>query len=342
MVVVTPSKKARLWEWMQAGLPYAEMARKLNIQAESTVRKACQRLKSEGKQPDFYAKPNIPGRPRILTESDARYAQIAIAHGQAQNAVDLQRRLFPHVSPDTVRRALIRRGLHGRVRRKKPYLSPIHRRIRKHWAAHVAGWAPKQWRLCIMSDESKFNLFGSDGRQYCWRRPGEEFLDRNVKKVVKHGGGSIMVWGCITWNGTGRLCHVEGRLTAKKYCDILQEHLLGTLDDYKIGQRSFIYIQDNDPKHTSKLASKWFRRQNTIVLPWPSSSPDMNIIEYVWNYLDTQLRKCQRQPGNKEELWEALLDEWKKVPLEFIYKLYISMPRRVASLLTSNGGSTKY
>jgi hypothetical protein len=62
-------------------------------------------------------------------------------------------------------------------------------------------WSDDKWATVVYSDESKFNLFGSDGKRYCRRRPGEEFLDRNVKKTVKHGGGSLMVWGCITWKG---------------------------------------------------------------------------------------------------------------------------------------------
>ena len=49
----------------------------------------------------------------------------------------------------------------------------------------------------LFSDESQFNLFGSDGRQWCEKRVGEEFLPRNVKKQVKHGEGCITPWGCL-------------------------------------------------------------------------------------------------------------------------------------------------
>lgn len=46
--------------------------------------------------------------------------------------------------------------------------------------------------------------------QSCWRRPGEEFLPRNVQKVVKHGRRIVMVWGCISWNEMGQLYCVIG------------------------------------------------------------------------------------------------------------------------------------
>ena len=81
------------------------------------------------------------------------------------------------------------------------------------------------------SDESKFNLFGSDGRKYCRQRVGEEFLDRNVVKMMKHGGGSLMVWGCMSWKGTGRLHHIQGHMDAVQYCEILAQSLIGSLQD---------------------------------------------------------------------------------------------------------------
>ena len=57
----------------------------------------------------------------------------------------------------------------------------------------------------MFSDESKFNLFGSDGCQWRWREPGQANDARYTNKTVKHGGGSVMVWGCITCHGVGWL-----------------------------------------------------------------------------------------------------------------------------------------
>ncbi|GFT42616.1 hypothetical protein NPIL_152361 [Nephila pilipes] len=44
------------------------------------------------------------------------------------------------------------------------------------------------------SDESKFNLFGSDGPHYRWRRECRAVASMHVKATVMHGGGGIMVW----------------------------------------------------------------------------------------------------------------------------------------------------
>lgn len=48
---------------------------------------------------------------------------------------------------------------------------------------------------------------------------GEEF---NVEPTVKHGGGGIMVWGCINSTGAGCLSKVEGKLNGEGYIDILE------------------------------------------------------------------------------------------------------------------------
>ncbi len=61
----------------------------------------------------------------------------------------------------------------------------------------------------LWSDESKVNLFDSDGIQQVWRRP----LVKSTKKIVPCLGGSIMVSGCMITAGTGELRFIEGTCT---------------------------------------------------------------------------------------------------------------------------------
>ncbi|GFV27729.1 transposable element Tc1 transposase [Trichonephila clavipes] len=59
------------------------------------------------------------------------------------------------------------------------------------------------WKKVIFSDESKFNIFGSDGRRTVWRKPNTALDPKNLRPTVKHGGVSVMVWGCMASNGVG-------------------------------------------------------------------------------------------------------------------------------------------
>ncbi len=43
-----------------------------------------------------------------------------------------------------------------------------------------------------------------------WRQPGEEYKDKCVLPAVKYGGGSVVVWGCMSAAGTGEVQFTEG------------------------------------------------------------------------------------------------------------------------------------
>ncbi len=53
----------------------------------------------------------------------------------------------------------------------------------------------------LWSDETKINLFGSDGVKRVWPQPGEKYKDKFVLPRFKHGGGNVMVWGCMSAAG---------------------------------------------------------------------------------------------------------------------------------------------
>ena len=53
------------------------------------------------------------------------------------------------------------------------------------------------------SDETKLELFGHKDVAFIWRNKGEAFNPKNTVPTVKHGGGSIMLWGCFSASGPG-------------------------------------------------------------------------------------------------------------------------------------------
>ena len=97
------------------------------------------------------------------------------------------------VSRQTVSRRLHEIGLFARCPRKKPLISKKNQRARLAFANRHVLWPKYDWTRIFFSDKSKFNIFGSDGKQYARRRRGEEQKGNCVKKTVKFGGGSVMV-----------------------------------------------------------------------------------------------------------------------------------------------------
>ena len=69
--------------------------------------------------------------------------------------------------------------------------------------------------------------------------------------TVKHGGGSVMVWGCFGGNNTGDIVKIDGIMMKEVYLGILKNHC--TPSGTRIVRELFIFQEDNDPKHSSKL-----------------------------------------------------------------------------------------
>lgn len=337
-VMCTPTKRKHIDVLCRQGLSYRTISAELGLPL-STVAYNAHKVADLS---SFYADRPRSGRPAKITPRKLRRACREITSGRARNATQVQRTLFPFVEPRTMRLHLSAAGLKGYVRRKVPYLRPHHIRARLAFAEQRLEWAQSEWDRIVFSDESKFNLFASDGRQYCRRRPGEAYLPRCVRQEVKHGGGHVMVWGCITAAGTGRLYRIEGNLNAVGLCAIYDEALLGTLEDWQLTPETVIFQQDNDSKHKSKLAARWLGDHHINLLEWPSSSPDLNPIENAWDQLDKAVRARNPLPRNAEEMWAALQEEWAKLDFSYIRALYTSMPRRVAAVVEAKGCHTKY
>ena len=60
-----------------------------------------------------------------------------------------------------------------------------------------------------------------------------------------------MLWGYFSAAGTRRRVRIEGKINGAKYREILDENLLQSAQDLRLGRR-FTFQQDNDPKHTAK------------------------------------------------------------------------------------------
>ncbi|KAK3527663.1 hypothetical protein QTP86_031279 [Hemibagrus guttatus] len=143
-------------------------------------------------------------------------------------------------------------------------------------------------------------------KRHVWRKPGTTQHLANTIPTVKHGGGSIMLWGCFSAAGTGRLVRTEGKMNAAMYRDILEEDLLQSALDLRLGQW-FIFQQDNDPEHTAKITKEWLRDNSVNNLEWTSQSP-----EDLWR--DLKMAVQRRSPSNLMELERSCREEWEKLP----------------------------
>ena len=169
--------------------------------ARSTVSKVMTAFEKEGKTSSL--KQNS-GRKRKLSDKDRRTLTRIVRKDHKNTAPKITAEINDHlenpVSSKTVRRELHKAGFHGRAAIRKPLLSQTNIAKRLEWSRNLQNWSLEQWKNVIFSDESSFTLFPTSGRVYVWRQPKETFDPDCLLPTVKHGGGSVMIWGLYLGN----------------------------------------------------------------------------------------------------------------------------------------------
>lgn len=187
----------------------------------------------------------------------------------------------------------------------------------------------------LFSDETKINKFINDAGGYVRRPVGKRLDPRYTVGTVKFGGGNIMVWGAFSWHGVGPLHLIEGNMDRFQYRDILQNVMLPYANEKMPVE--WVFQQDNDPKHTSKLVKDWFQGNNVTILKWPAQSPDLNSIENLWGEVKRGLTG-----QNFQNPFQAVQHIWGSLSNEYLKKLIESMPRRCLEVIKAKGHVINY
>lgn len=189
----------------------------------------------------------------------------------------------------------------------------------------------------IFSDEKKWNLDGPDGNHGYWRdlRKEPRFFSRR-----NFGGGSVMLWGAFSVNGTLEIQFTSSKMKSKDYIDVLKMSLKPFLRANR--RRNLIFQQDNAAIHASKETKNWFNEENINVLPWPACSPDLNPIENLWGILVRRVYANNKQYDSVEALKNAISEEWNKIEPNLLQTLTESMNSRIFDLIKNKGKQVNY
>ena len=77
-------------------------------------------------------------------------------------------------------------------------------------------------------------------------------------------------------------------MNAPLFINILKETLLPVIKD--VYPESHRFMQDNDPKYTSRLAREFYEDSHVNHWKTPPESPDLNPIENMWHEMKEFLR----------------------------------------------------
>ena len=114
-----------------------------------------------------------------------------------------------------------------------------------------------------------------------------------------------------------------GNINSEK-CDLC---VLSQIQEFMDENPGLTFMQDNAPSHRSRLTRANLHRRGITTRVWPRYSPDLNLIEHVWNWMNNWIQ---------DHCWEVrydplrmALDEsrritwaaWEEVPESFLKSL---------------------
>ncbi|GBC50422.2 IS630 family transposase [Rhizophagus irregularis DAOM 181602=DAOM 197198] len=211
----------------------------------------------------------------------------------------------------------------GQYIRRKPTITA------KFIAAKLEDVGVNVSRSTVSSDETAFQLFRNTVRHWYKKQ-------RPIRPIPKDRS-KIFAWGGFCIRGKTSLFCFRGIMDGKFYTKILERQIP---EVYSMLGDSWQLQQDNDPKHTSRVAKEFLKNNVPEVMDWPSNSPDLNPIENLWAIVkrNTELRR----PKNLNELDVFLHEEWVKIPNNLLINLVNSMPQRCREVIDRNGERIPY
>ncbi len=293
------------------GEGYKKISKALLI-SQNTVAKVVQTFKKDGTATISQRR---PGRPRKLTPRQERLLMRRVEENRHACSLQLSKEVESQtgvtISRDTIRRTLQRNGMHGCHPRKKPLLKPRHKKARLEFARAHADKDEEYWDSILWSDETKINVFGTDGfkTSMASQRWG---IQRKM-----HGAYSETWWWAVSLCGAAWVLLVSGscislmaswihKCTAlywKRRCYhhsvplvvvhfsnmtmILNTHLRPLLDFWR------------------RTGWKWFSGQVCLLI-WTQSN---TYGEFWRDKLSITLQ------SSIQSLKEVILEEWKKIDL---------------------------
>lgn len=330
--------KRLIIESHKCGNGYNKISKQFGLQ-KGTIQKIVKKWKTQ----KSVANVKRSGRPSKISPRMKRNLLRDVEKNPRLTSKDLQQSLSSagvNVHSSTIRRTMAQNGYHGCKPRRKPLLSKKNVSARLKYAQDHMDKPQAFWDNVLWTDESKIELFSYNHQRYVWRKKNTAFEHKNLVPTVKHGGGSIMVWGCFSSKGPGQLALIDGRMDSVMYQQILDENIKPSIQKLKLRRGSWVLQQDNDPKHCSKSTQQFMQKNKYRLLPWPSQSPDLNPIEMLWQDLKKAVHL--RKPSNIQQLKQFCKEEWSKISSERCQKLVHSYQKRLQAVIEAKGGSTSY
>jgi hypothetical protein len=305
--------------------------------------------------------PKLEGRAlKMLMDEDTNGAR----HVAKQLAAEGATRNVVHKATviRAARRAALQKGKKLAAKRGSPPKG-MRQATRLKRLAFAKANLKKDWNKVLFTDRKRFYLRypGSKVKPVRWAFEGEEeheavFQPTNPQCLNVYAGISpygMTALHVVAGTSKAKTYHMTKagkpakNITRSEYQEVLMNTLLpeGTKLFNLKGVKDWYLQQDNDPSHgvVGTVLQDWNQSHasNVQLLPnWPPSSPDLNIIENVWAWVQQKVNRL----GCKdfEAFKQAVVDTIAAVPEDMILNLFSSLKARMKAVVEKDGGYTKY
>ena len=172
---------------------------------------------------------------------------------------------------------------------------------------------------------------------HVWRQPNTAYADRNTFETVPFGGGSVMVWGCVSYDCKLDLITVRGNLNGQIYRqNVLEASVVPYFDNHPLNTRS-VFMDDNARPYRGRVVTDYLLDELIT-----ARSPDLNLIEHIWNIIGRRVKERTPLVQTLNELKQTLHQERQRLTQVQIRRLVDCMRRRLAAVIRVNGSYTHY
>ena len=281
---------------------------------------------------------NLPrsGRPQKLSIEAKAFIDQQMRNNDETTSAQIKKKLAKHgvaVSSSTVRRSRKQQGWTLQRTRYCQLIRDANKIKRLEYAQRVLE-SGDTFHNVIFSDECSISL--AHYRRTCYRKSDEP---TKRKPKPKHPL-KVHVWAGISRHGATKICIFNGIMDADLFCNILETTLVPFIRERLPDHR---FMQDNDPKHTSRRAQTFFEEHNINWWRTPPESPDLNPIEDLWHELKFFL-ESKVKPRNKQELVDGIKKFWERRITPEKCAKYIDhvLYKAIPAVVEAEGAATKY